>query len=117
MEFRRKEKIVDEAYQFTTAGETFAGQYVKPDETKYGDKIQKDFMFRSPEGVPTRIKGTAVVSRLMKQIRVGDWVEFVYLGESPIPGTDNKLKLFELHRLEVIASGRPGQGREPGDEL
>lgn len=120
MEFRRVKQIVDDGFKFESAGDVFRGQYQKSTIEKFGTKDQKYYHFLSPEKLPTRIGGTTILDRLMRQARPGCWYEIVFTGEKGTGG-GNTMKEFEVHQLEVVSAGpgaalpAPGS-REPGQE-
>lgn len=119
MQFKRVKQIVDDAFKFEVSGDRFIGQYVRPTIEKFGVKDQKVYYWKSPEGLPTRINGTAMIDRLMKQAQPGKWYELVFIGEKETGGSNeegqrNRLKEFELHLLEPV--GAASASREPGQE-
>lgn len=122
MEFKRVKQIVDDGYKFETAGDSFRGQYQKMVLERFGAKEQKVYLFMSPEKLPTRIGGTTILDRLMRQAKPGSWYEIIFTGEKGTGG-GNTMKEFEIHLLEVVspspgmalAGSAPGS-REPGQE-
>lgn len=118
-EFTRKEEIKEIFYLFEKPGASFFGRLVKVDSVTYQkDKpAQKEYLFQPwkdssmAEEVLTdvKVRGTAILDRLMPQVKVNSWVEIFYIGEEA-KGGGNRMKKFQIYKVNRIVS------REPGDE-
>lgn len=115
--FKRKDEVKENFYTFDKPGVSFFGRFVKVDEVMYQkDKPpQKEYLFQPWKDSTMeeemfsdiKIRGTAILDRLMPQIKENAWIEILYVGEEQKSG-NNRMKKFQIFKVDRV--------REPGDE-